>query len=188
MARVLFDVGIFSVIGEDSEIGIGWLLNFYQANTTTRIATYTEPSAGVANSNPVESDADGRFPSMWIDDDQIIKWILTDEDGAVLMSQDDYSIAAALPDIDSDLDSFLEGTDPLDIPFGGTGETSASNAIAALGGLPTVGGTMTGNITRSTKGVHLYWNAAGQTSGRVFITAAADPDPTSLPGDVWLKY
>lgn len=54
--------------------------------------------------------------------------------------------------------------------------------------LPLIGGTMTGNITRQGAGVHNYWNTAGMTSGRRFLTAAGAADPTSLPGDEWLQY
>jgi hypothetical protein len=62
------------------------------------------------------------------------------------------------------------------------------NAAAELAVLPLSGGTVTGDITRSTKGVHLYWNAAGQTGGAVFVTVDSDPDPTSAAGQVWMKY
>lgn len=188
MARILFDTGIFSVIDVDSSIGVGWLLNFYTADTTTRITTYNAPSGGSANTNPVEADADGRFGDIWTDDGQSIKWVLTDADGAVKSSLDDYAISASPPSIDPDLDSFLEGNAALPIANGGTGQTSAVNALAALLGLPLAGGTVTGNITRSTKGVHMYWNASGQVSGRWFVTVDSDPDPTSLAGDVWAKY
>lgn len=61
-------------------------------------------------------------------------------------------------------------------------------ATGIVEGLPLNGGTVTGNITRSGLGTHLYHADAAMTSGRVFVTAAAAPDPTSLPGDIWLKY
>ncbi len=188
MARILFDTGIFSVINEASAIGVGWLLNFYTAQTTTRIDTYTTPAGGVENTNPVASDAEGRFPAIWIDDGQSIKWVLTDEDGVVIMSLDDYEIPSTPPDFDPALNDFLAGDEPLQIANGGTGETSAANAIAALGGLPAAGGTVSGNITRATKGVHVYWNASGQTNGGMFVTVDTDPDPTSLPGQIWFQY
>ena len=188
MPRILFDTGIFSVIDEASAIGVGWQLNFYTANTSSRINTYTTPDGGVENTNPVESDAEGRFPAIWIADNQTIKWVLADEDGAVIMSLDDYEIPASPPTFDPALDDFLAGDEPLQIADGGTGSDSAVNAIAALGGLPTAGGTMTGNITRSAKGVHLYWNASGQANGGVFVTVDSDPDPTSLAGQIWMKY
>lgn len=188
MARHLFDTGIFSVIDEASAIGIGWELSFYTANTTTRINTYTTPGGSTENTNPVESDADGRFPAIWIPDGQSIKWVLADADGTPLVSRDDYEIPATPPTFDAALDDFLAGDAPLPIANGGTASTSAVNAIAALGGLPTAGGTMTDDIIRSSAGAYFFWNAAGQTSARWFVTVDSDPDPTSVAGDVWCKY
>lgn len=188
MSRRLFDTTIFSVIDSASAIGVGWQLNFYTANTSTRIDTYTTAAGGVENTNPVMSNADGRFPAIWIDDGQSIKWTLADEDGAVLETVDDYEIPASPPTFAPALDDFLAGTDPLPIANGGTNATSAVNAIANLGGLPAAGGTVTDDITRSTKGVYVYWNASGQVNGAIYVTAAADPDPTSAAGEIWLKY
>lgn len=53
--------------------------------------------------------------------------------------------------------------------------------------IPAIGGTTTGNITRSGAGVHLYHSDGALTSGRVFVTANGAADPTSLPGDIWLE-
>jgi hypothetical protein len=53
--------------------------------------------------------------------------------------------------------------------------------------LPLAGGTVTGNITRSGAGVHLYHAAGAMVSGRVFLTDHDAADPTSLVGDIWLK-
>ena len=188
MTRILFDTGIFSVIDEASAIGIGWQLSFYTANTTTRIITYTTAAGSVQNTNPVLSDAEGRFPEIWIAPGQSIKWTLADADGAIITTVDNYAIPTTPPTFDPTLDDFLAGNSPLAIANGGTASTSAGNAIAALGGLPVAGGTMTDDITRSGKGVYLYWNAAGQVNGTIYVTASGDPDPTSVAGDVWMAY
>lgn len=65
-------------------------------------------------------------------------------------------------------------------------------ALQALVGTPAallakVGGIMSGDIGRAGAGVYVYHTDATFTSGRIFTTAAGDPDPTSLPGDVWLQ-
>lgn len=188
MARILFDTGIFSIINSASGIGVGWQLGFYTANTVTEIITYTTPEGSEQNTNPVISDAEGRFPAIWIEQGQTIKWVLSDEDGAVVMSLDDYPIASEPPSFDPALDDFLAGDAALPIANGGTGQTSAANALSALQGLPLAGGTVTGNITRSTKGVHHYWETAAMSNGNWFLTVDTDPDPTSAAGQVWLKY
>lgn len=50
------------------------------------------------------------------------------------------------------------------------------------------GDTVTGDIVRNTAGAHFYHTNSLMLSGRVFLTPSTDPDPTSLPGDIWLTY
>lgn len=192
MTRVLFDTGIFSVIDEASAIGVGWQLSFYTANTTTRIVTYTTPDGSTENTNPVLSDAEGRFPAIWIEQGQSIKWTLADADGAIIPIGpfDNYPIPASPPDIDAGLYDFLAGDEALPIASGGTGETSAVNAIAALGGLPLSGGELTGQITQDTAGAYLYNADSGMAQGAVFLIQDGDPDPAgwTQPGQWLLKW
>jgi hypothetical protein len=188
MTRILFDTGIFSVIDEASAIGIGWQLSFYTANTTTRIITYTTAAGSTQNTNPVLSDAEGRFPETWIEDGQSIKWALADDDGTIITTIDDYLIAASPPSFDPALDDFLAGDAPLPLANGGTASTSAVNALAALGAMGLVGGTFTGQIKQTSAGAYLYNGAAGQVQGGVFVTIDSDPDPTTLAGQWWARY
>lgn len=189
MARILFDIGAFSFIDEASAIGVGWGVNFYTADTLSRIITYTTADGSTQNSNPVFVGSDGRLPPIWIDRGQSIKWGFQDADGAPVGDTFNDLDIPDLPDtFDPALNDFLAGDEPLPIANGGTASTSAPNAIAAIGGLPVAGGTMTDDISRSGKGVYLYWNAAGQVEGTIFVTASGDPDPTSLAGQIWMQY
>lgn len=186
----LFDTGIFSVIGLDSQIEVGSRLYWYIANTATPTNTYANPELTVPNTNPVEAGADGRFPSMWLAPGSY-KYVLTAPGGTPadpLNTVDGLVVPDNPPTFDPALDGFLAGEDPLPIENGGTNATSAVNALTNLGGLPLTGGTVTGNIIRSTKGVHLYFNTAAMNNGGVFLTPSGDPDPTTLAGQIWLKY
>lgn len=187
MARSLFDPGIYSVLTSGSAIGSGWLLNFYTAGTATRTTTYNAPTAGSANANPVEADASGRFDEIWLTQGETVKWVLTDENGTVKVSVDNFLVASAAPTVAAGLVTFLAGTAALPIANGGTGATSAVNALAALLGLPLAGGTVTGNIVRSAKGVHPYFNSASATGGQIYMQAAG-ADPTANPGDIVLEW
>lgn len=186
----LFDDGIFSIIDEASAIQVGAKLYWFVANTSTPVDTFTTSALNVPNTNPVLAQADGRFPQMWLAPGDY-KYILTAPDSTPadpLVTVDDYNVPDAPETFDPALSDFLAGDEPLPIASGGTASTSAANAIAALGGLPTTGGTMTGNIVRSAKGVHLFWETAAMNNGNAFLTIDSDPDPTTLAGQIWFKY
>lgn len=186
----LFDDGIFSVIDAASAIQVGAKLYWFVANTSTPVDTYSDPELTVENTNPVLADADGRFPQMWLAPG-LYKYVLTAPDGnpmSPLVSVDDYRVSDEPETFGPDLADFLAGDEPLPIASGGTGQTSAVNAIAALGGLPTTGGTVTGNIVRSGKGVTLFWETAAMVNGNAFLTVDSDPDPSSLSGQIWMKW
>lgn len=190
MARKLFDNGLLSIVNPDSSIEVGAKLYWYEADTTTPATTYTTPDGVVENANPVVASADGRFGQMWLEPGAY-KYILTqagsdpsDPDVTV----NDYNVTDEPPEIDAALYTFLAGDVPLPIASGGTGQTSAVNAIAALGGLALTGGELTGQITQDAAGAYLYNGDGAQTNGAVFVTIDSDPDPTSLPGQWWAKY
>jgi hypothetical protein len=189
LARALFDSSVFSVITPGGAIGVGWQLAFYTAGTATPITTYNAGDDGSANPNPVLSDANGRFPPIWIDEGQNIKWVLTDENGANPVSVDQVQVEAVATAPDASLTNFLANTAPLPIANGGTAATSAVNALTNLGALPAAGGTLTGEIIRSGKGNVPYFHDAAMTKPEIFISATGGSDPRGgLPGQIWLRY
>lgn len=77
---VLFDSGIFSVIGINSELLIGAKLYWYEAGTSTPLATYSDQDLTTPNPNPVPANGAGRFPPIWLQSKQY-KLILTTATG-----------------------------------------------------------------------------------------------------------
>lgn len=185
---MLFDTGVFSVIGLDGAIGEGWKLGWFTAGTTTETDSFADATLATENANPVIAGASGRFPQMWLDAGAY-KYVLYDADDVVKLTVDDYEVAADAPTIASALNNFLAATSPLPIANGGTASSTAPNAIAALGGLPVAGGTMTGDITKSGKGKFPYFDASGITKPAIYITASGASDPRAgTAGEIWIKY
>lgn len=186
----LFDTGIFSVIGVDSQILVGAKLYWYEAGTSTPVDTYSDPDLNIPNTNPVLADAGGRFPQIWLAPGDY-KYILTAADSTPadpIATVDDLNVSSEPPSFSPSLDDFLSGAAPLPVSSGGTGAASAVNALTNLGAFPAAGGNVTGNITREGNGVHIYWAVAAMNSGEAYLTASADPDPTNAAGEIWFKY
>lgn len=183
----LFDTGIFSVIGLDSELLVGATIGWYVGGTTTPIDSFTTSALSIANTNPVPAAGDGRFPPMWLAPGTY-KYILKDVGGSTLHTLDGYIAPAPTPTYDPDLTDFLEGTEPLPIANGGTASTSAVDALAALGAAPLAGATFTGAIGQATKGPYLYLSTGGLVGGETFITDDATPDPRTGPNQIWATY
>ena len=59
-------------------VGVGYKYYFYLTGTTTPVTTYQNASLTVANTNPVLSDANGRFPEIWYSDLSQLKLIVKD--------------------------------------------------------------------------------------------------------------
>lgn len=67
----------------------GGKLHTYLAGTTTNQSTYTDSTGGVANSNPITLDADGRAPNgIWLSDGAAYKFVLKDSAGNTLWTED----------------------------------------------------------------------------------------------------
>lgn len=184
----LFNPAIFSVLTSGGALGAGYKLAFFTADTTTEIDTFTTADLDVANTNPLVADASGRFPAIWLEPGSY-KFQLSTAADVVLATVNDFTVADDPIDTAAALDSFLAGSAPLPLANGGTASTTAADARAALVVLGTAGGTMTGNITRSTKGAHVYFAASAMTTPIIHITASAASDPRSgAAGEIWLKY
>jgi len=59
-------------------VGVGYKYYFYLTGTTTPVTTYQNAVLTVANTNPVLSDANGRFPEIWYSDLSQLKLIVKD--------------------------------------------------------------------------------------------------------------
>lgn len=75
----------------------------------------------------------------------------------------------------------------LAVADGGTGASSGAAACANIGAVQVTGDTISGNLTRSGKGIHPYFNDAAMTGGKIFIQAVG-ADPTSAAGDIVFEY
>ena len=77
----------------------GGKIQTYQAGSTTPLATYTDSSGLIANTNPIILGTDGRPPStIWLLDGFFYKFVLSDANDVVIQTYDNlYGIINAQP-------------------------------------------------------------------------------------------
>jgi len=86
---------------------VGGLLYTYVAGTTTPIATYTDSTGGTPNANPVVANSRGEM-SVWLNPSLSYKFVLTDQYGALIWSEDNVTSPYGLP-ISSSSVTYNEG-------------------------------------------------------------------------------
>ena len=117
----------------------GAKLNFYEAGTTTRLATYTDSALSVAHTNPVVADGNGVFAAIYLQNKEY-KIVLTDSDDVVIWTVDPYYT----PIID-----FVDDVTALKLIEG------VSEQVIFLKGLTAVNDSGEG---------YFYWNAASSAT------------------------
>ena len=75
IARIFTNAGL---------VGVGYKYYFYQTGTTTPVTTYQNIGLTVANTNPVVSDSNGRFPDIFYSDLSQLKLIVKDSSGNIV--------------------------------------------------------------------------------------------------------
>ena len=76
-------------------VGVGYKYYFYQTGTTTPVTTYQDDGLSVANTNPVVSDSNGRFPEIWYSDLSQLKLIVKDSSDNTLETVDPVGATAS---------------------------------------------------------------------------------------------
>lgn len=77
------------------DVGVGYKYYFYQTGTTTPVTTYQNAGLTVANTNPVISDANGRFPEIWYSDLSQLKLVVKDSLNNTLETVDPVGASAS---------------------------------------------------------------------------------------------
>ena len=77
----------------------GGKIQTYQAGSTTPLATYTDSSGLIANTNPIILGTDGRPPStIWLEDGFFYKFVLSTASDVVIQTYDNlYGIIGTAP-------------------------------------------------------------------------------------------
>ena len=77
----------------------GGKLQTYQAGSTTPLATYTDNSGNIANTNPIILGTGGRPPAdIWLSDGFFYKFVLSDANDVVIQTYDNlYGISGVAP-------------------------------------------------------------------------------------------
>lgn len=86
IARIFTNAGV---------IGVGYKYYFYATGTTTPVTTYQNAGLTIANTNPVLSDANGRFPEIWYSDLSQLKLIVKDSSDNTIETVDPVGATAS---------------------------------------------------------------------------------------------
>lgn len=158
---------------------------------TSPITVYSDAALTIPLTQPIRTlggfAVSGATPVFLFIAEQDYSMRVTDNVGAlVAYSPSVYTDTAAFQAASDVLDAIV--TNGLPTAYGlALLLLSDVNALkAALGGLnfvPSAGGTMTGEITRSGAGVVSHWDDPTMVSGKKFIRNSGDPDPTTGIGD-----
>jgi len=117
----------------------GGLIYSYLAGTTTQVATYTNSSGTVAQSNPIVLDSSGKVPSgeIWVAPNQLYKYVVKTSSDTLLNTYDNIPAITSIGDL----------TSPILTPLmfgakgdGTTNDTAAMNSMFAAAAGKTIDG------------------------------------------------
>ena len=164
----------------------------YQAGSTTPLATYTDSSGLIANTNPIILGTDGRPPStIWLLDGFFYKFVLANSSNVTIQTYDNlYGIVSATPPAATPIPAggiLLWSGSIGSIPAGyvlcngsngtpdlrdrfvvGAGSTYAVNATGGSADAVVVSHTHTAattSLTGTITGISFQYNQAGSASG-----------------------
>lgn len=103
---------------------------FYEAGTTTPLATYSDESLTTANTNPIESDASGWFGEVYLKTDEAYKIVLKDVDANTIWTVDNVN-AAQLSSASIATRLAQAATNPIDQGAVGDGVADESTEVQA---------------------------------------------------------
>ena len=148
---------------DDGDPLVGGKLFSYAAGTTTPLATYTDDSGAVANTNPIILDAGGRTPSaVWLTGGSAYKFVLKTSADVEIWTFDDIS---GVNDASLVAWSSITGTPTTLSGYGITDALSAATAATTYAPIasPAFTGTATAADTGGTQHA-LGWREAPQNS------------------------
>lgn len=161
---------------------------------TDPVAVYFDAALTIAAAQPVRTyigmpSLEGSPKFIFVGEDDYSIRVTDSEDNEIFYTQSAVAAEVEYQPLDSDLTAIAALSTTA---FGRSLLTLANTAALATATgipacLPLTGGAVTGNVTRSGAGPHLFHNDAAYTSGRVFVTANGAGDPTSNPGDIWIE-
>lgn len=137
MAGVLFYNPLARQLSISGTILPGWTAQFYLTGTTTPADVYTDGALTTPHTNPVEADADGHMPPIYLNPAVTYRVLMKDADGVTV------------PDGD---------IDPIDVSRGSGGSGSAppiAHGRVNAGGTLQAGSANIASVTRPSTGQYL---------------------------------
>lgn len=160
---------------------------------TTPVATFFDADLSVAAAQPLRTRGgmvvNGITPSAFYIAEGDYSIRVKDADGDTIYSLASVTQAeTAYQPLDSDLTAIaaLATTSYGRALLTLANQAALKAATGIVDGIPATGGTVSGNITRSGAGPHVYHGDATLNSGKITISAVGGGNPTTQPGEIWI--
>lgn len=128
------------VFDDNGDPGAGYLVTFYQSGTTTPKTVFTNASLTTAIAQPIEADAEGTFPQVFVSGGAT-KAVITDADGVTVATVDPVLKSSASTSAAAEI-SFLP---TVDLPYTDVQSAIEGAAASAASGFDAFGLGVTGS-------------------------------------------
>lgn len=172
----------YRALDSDGDPISGALLYFYEAGTTTPLATYSDEDLSSANANPVVADSDGWFGEIYLKTDEAYKVVLKNSDASTTYWTIDDVNAAQLTSASVTTRLKQVASNPIDYGAVGDGVADEYSYVQSAIDNATEVVDLLGKTYRCDTTITISSNNIIIKNGTLNFSSLGDPDGISIAG------